>query len=383
MEKEKVLVTRSSMPEFDEYVEMIKPLWESHWLTNMGTYHKQLEGKLKEYLGVPHLSLMVNGHMALELTIQAMGFPEGSEVITTPFTFISTTHAIIRNNLVPVFCDIKLSDYTIDEEKIEDLITEKTVAILPVHVYGNLCNIERIQKIADKYNLKVIYDAAHAFGESMNGVGVGNFGDASIFSFHATKVFNTIEGGAVTFKDESLYKKLYNLKNFGIRSEEVVAEVGANAKMNEFCAAMGLCNLKYVDENVRKRRELVEYYEQALDGLDGVATLARISEGVNYTYGYFPVLFRTEMCGEGIRDAVYDELRKCDIYSRKYFYPITADAACFKNKYKRVALNNARYAGDNILVLPLYPELEKEVIDKISNVIKGVLETYRGSKNEK
>ena len=164
---DKVLVTRSSMPPFEEYVEMIRPLWESHWLTNMGTYHKQLEVELKKYLGVPQISLMVNGHMALELTIQAMGFPEGSEIITTPFTFISTTHAIIRNKLVPVFCDIKLSDYTIDEDKIEELITEKTVAILPVHVYGNVCNVKKIQDIADKYNLKVIYDAAHAFGEKI------------------------------------------------------------------------------------------------------------------------------------------------------------------------------------------------------------------------
>ena len=237
---DKVLVTRSSMPPFEEYVEMIRPLWESHWLTNMGTYHKQLEVELKKYLGVPQLSLMVNGHMALELTIQAMGFPEGSEIITTPFTFISTTHAIIRNKLVPVFCDIKLSDYTIDEDKIEELITEKTVAILPVHVYGNVCNVKKIQDIADKYNLKVIYDAAHAFGEKIKDTGIGNFGDASIFSFHATKVYNTIEGGAVAFRDENLYKKLYNLKNFGIRSEEIVAEVGANAKMNEFSAAMGL-----------------------------------------------------------------------------------------------------------------------------------------------
>lgn len=187
---DRIMVTRSSMPEFEEYVEMIRPLWESHWLTNMGTYHKQLEAELKEYLGVPQLSLMVNGHMALELAIQAMGFPEGAEIITTPFTFISTTHAIIRNKLVPVFCDIKLSDYTIDENKIEELITEKTVAILPVHVYGHICNVEKIQEIADKYNLKVIYDAAHAFGEKKDGVGIGNYGDASIFSFHATKVYN-------------------------------------------------------------------------------------------------------------------------------------------------------------------------------------------------
>lgn len=376
---EKVLVTRSSMPEFEEYVEMIRPLWESHWLTNMGDYHNRLEQGLKEYMGVPQLSLMVNGHMALELTLQAMGFPEGAEVITTPFTFISTTHAIIRNKLVPVFCDIKLSDYTIDEEKIEELITEKTVAILPVHVYGNICNVKRIQEIADKYNLKVIYDAAHAFGETVNGTGVGNFGDASVFSFHATKVYNTIEGGAITFREEGLYKKLYNLKNFGIRSEEVVAEVGANAKMNEFCAAMGLCNLKYLGDNIRERKNRSEYYKEKLGNIPGLKLCARDEENVTYSYGYFPVLFETgKYQGGGMRDFVYDKLREAEIYSRKYFYPITADAACFKNKYKKVLLENARYAGDNILVLPLYPELPYEMLDRITEIIKSCVLSGNG-----
>ena len=371
--KEKVSVTKASMPPYDEFVKLIKPLWESQWITNMGEYHKNLEDELKKYLDVPYISLVVNGHMALELAIQAMGFPEDSEVITTPFTFISTTHAIIRNKLKPVFCDIKLSDYNIDEEKIEDLITEKTVAILPVHVYGNVCNIEKIQQIADKYNLKVIYDAAHAFGEKINGVGIGNYGDASVFSFHATKVYNTIEGGAVTFKDEQLYKKLYNLKNFGIRSEELIVEVGANAKMNEFSAAMGLCNLKSVDINIQKRKFLVEYYTQKLQSIDGIKLCQRNTEGVEYSYGYFPILFQPEKYGTGVRDKVYDGLKEKNIYSRKYFYPITADAVCFKNKYKKDLLENARYVGDNILVLPLYPELEVEVIDFIVENIAEIL----------
>lgn len=372
--QEKILVTRSSMPKFEEYVEMIRPLWDSHWLTNMGDFHKELEKKLKEYLKVPNLSLMVNGHMALELAIQAMGFPEGSEVITTPFTFISTTHAIIRNKLTPVFCDIKLSDYTIDEDKIEELITEKTVAILPVHVYGNICNVEKIQQIADKYNLKVIYDAAHAFGETVNGVGVGNFGDASVFSFHATKVYNTIEGGAVTFREESLYKKLYNLKNFGIRSQEIVAEVGSNAKMNEFSAAMGLCNLKYIEANISARKELIEYYTSKFSDVKGIRLLERNAEDVKYSYGYFPILFEPEICGSEMRNKVYERLMEEDIYSRKYFYPITSDATCFKNKYKNIPLENARYAGANILVLPLYPELDKVVIDEIVRIIKECIE---------
>ena len=264
MKEKKIFVTQSSMPPYEEYIEAIKPLWDSHWLTNMGQYHQRLEQELKAYLGVSGLSLMVNGHMALELMIQAMGFPEGAEVITTPFTFISTTHAIVRNYLKPVFCDVKACDGTIDETKIENLITEKTAAIIPVHVYGNICNVEAIQQIAEKYRLKVIYDAAHAFGVKYKGTGIGCYGDASVFSFHATKVFNTIEGGAVTFSDSKIYETLYNLKNFGIRGEELVVDVGANAKMNEFCAIMGLCNLEHIENVIADRKVLYEMYQKGL-----------------------------------------------------------------------------------------------------------------------
>ena len=367
-----IMVTRSAMPPFEEYIDKIRPLWESHWLTNMGAFHKEFEQELKSYLNVPHCSLMVNGHMSLELTIQAMNFPAGGEVITTPFTFISTTHAIIRNGLKPVFCDIKLTDYTVDEEKIEDLITEKTVAILPVHVYGNICNVEKINEIADKYNLAVIYDAAHAFGETIHDVGIGTFGDASVFSFHATKVFNTIEGGAVAFSNPKLYQRLLDLKNFGIHSEEVIAEVGANAKMNEFSAAMGLCNLPYVEENIQERKKRVLYYKEKLNGMEGVV-LPEYKEEVKYSYGYFPVLFNPDILGKGMRDIVYGELHKVSVYARKYFYPITADATCFRNKYRSIPLENARYAGENILALPLFPELPYEVVDRIAAVIEDVL----------
>lgn len=367
---DKIFVTRSSMPSYEEYIEAIKPLWNSHWMTNMGKYHQELEKQLKEYLGVPQISLMVNGHMSLELIIQAMDFPEGGEIITTPFTFVSTTHAIIRNRLVPVFCDIKLEDYTIDEDKIEDLITEKTVAILPVHVYGNICNIEKIKEIAEKYNLKVIYDAAHAFGEKVDGVGVGNFGDASVFSFHATKVFNTIEGGGISFSDEKLYKKLYNLKNFGIRSEEIVAEVGANAKMNEFCAVMGLCNLKHVGQNIEERKKRVFYYKERLSHIEGIVLPKFDRDDLEYSYGYFPVLFQPEVLGNGMRNMIYDKLHEINVFTRKYFYPITSDEVCFKNKYKNIPLAKARYAGDNILVFPLFPELPYKSIDEIVEVLQ-------------
>ena len=247
-----ILVTRSSLPPFEEFTEMLKPIWESGWLTNMGDYHKELEQKLREYLGADRLVLFTNGHMALEMVIQALELT--GEVITTPFTFASTTHAIVRNGLTPVFCDINPRDYTMDVDKIEALITEKTSAILPVHVYGNICDVERIEAIARRHNLKVIYDAAHTFGETYNGVGTACFGDASIFSFHATKVYHTIEGGAVAFREAWMEHRLNCLKNFGIVDQDHVVWVGGNAKMNEFQAAMGLCNLRHLEDEITKRR---------------------------------------------------------------------------------------------------------------------------------
>ena len=371
MKAENIMVTRSAMPPFEEYMDMIQPLWESRCLTNMGRYHQRFEQELREYLGVECVSLMVNGHMSLEMAIQAMDFPSGGEVITTPYTFISTTHAIIRNQLSPVFCDIKLEDYTIDEERIEELITQKTVAILPVHVYGNLCNVHKISEIAKKHNLRVIYDAAHAFGEEIDGIGVGNYGDVSIFSFHATKVFHTIEGGAATFSDRNLYRKLYGLKNFGIFSEEVISEVGLNGKMNEFSAAMGLCNLIYIERNIEERKKRFLHYKKQLCEIEGLVMPALNMEHIKYSYGYFPVLFQPEILGKGIRNRIYDKLRQIRVYARKYFYPITADAECFQNRYRDIPLGNARYVGKNILDLPLFPELPYQAIDKIASIIKS------------
>ncbi len=364
---EKILVTKSSMPPYEEYIKAIKPLWDSHWLTNMGTYHKELEEKLRIYLNVPELSLMVNGHMALEMAIQTFGFPGGAEVITTPFTFVSTTHAIVRNHLNPVFCDVKLSDGTIDENQIEDLITEHTVAIIPVHVYGNVCNLEKIQEIADKYNLKVIYDAAHAFGVKYKGIGIGSFGDASIFSFHATKIFNTIEGGAVAFSNHKIYEKLYNLKNFGIRGEELVTEVGANAKMNEFAAVMGLCNLQHIEETYLQRKDRYKVYKEKLRDVKGIRLFDK-NDNVSDNYAYFPIL--VEEGYHMTRDDLYNKLKKNDIYARKYFYPLTSDEACFKNKYKNVELRCARELAKKVLVIPFYAELELDKIDKIIDLLR-------------
>lgn len=358
-------VTRSSMPDFDEYVKEIKELWDSRWLTNMGPKHKKFQADLIDYLGIDKIDLFCNGHMALEMAIQAMGLT--GEVITTPFTFASTTHAIVRNGLTPVFCDIDPVTYTIDVTKIENLITDKTSAIIPVHVYGNICNIEEIDRIAKKHNLKVIYDAAHAFGVKYKGKGIGNFGDASMFSFHATKVFHSIEGGAVCFHDEEYGVDLYRLKNFGIRGQETVDAVGGNAKMNEFAAAMGICNLRHLVEEIAKRKIAVERYRARLADVDGIS-LCPMQENVETNYSYFPVAFDKEKFGLS-RDEVMDNLAKEGIGARKYFYPITNAFDCYKNIYDAKDTPIALDASMNVLTLPLFADITVEIVDQICDVI--------------
>ena len=362
---EKILVTQATLPPMDEYIKEIQSIWDGHWLTNMGPKHKQLQAELKEYLQVDNVELLVNGHMALELLLQAMEL-EG-EVITTPFTFASTTHAIIRNNLTPVFCDINPDDYTMDVTKIEELITERTCAILPVHVYGNICNVEEIDRIAKKHNLKVIYDAAHSFGESYKGIGIGSFGDASMFSFHATKVFNSIEGGAVTYHNAELGRTLYNLKNFGIRNAEEVESVGANAKMNEFCAAMGLCNLRHLDDSIQKRKAVVERYRELLKDVKGIR-LCPEQKDVDSNYSYFPILIDEQEFGAD-RDCVFERLKEENIFARKYFYPLTNSFDCFKGQFDPNMTPVALDISKRILTLPLYPDLPMEVVDIICGVL--------------
>ena len=361
----KILVTRSSMPSMEEYIEEIRSIWDSHWLTNMGEKHKALQAELQKYMGVPEVELLTNGHMALELSLQAMNLQ--GEVITTPFTFASTTHAIVRNGLEPVFCDIDPETYTMDVTQIERLITDRTCAILPVHVYGNVCNIEEIERIAHKYGLKVLYDAAHTFGETYKGQGIGNFGDASCFSFHATKVFNTIEGGAVCYRDPDMGRRLYELKNFGIHGPEEVDAVGANAKMNEFCAAMGLCNLRHVDEEIAKRRAVVERYREHLEGVDGLRLNAQQPE-VRSNYAYFPVVFDENLFGAS-RNEVMDALAKNGIGARKYFYPLTNTFECFHGKYDVDATPVALHVAKRVLTLPLYADLSMEDVDRICKIV--------------
>ncbi len=362
-----ILVTQSSMPSFDEYCEEIKPLFESKWLTNNGVKHKELESKLKEYLGIDNISLFTNGHLALMLAIKAMDFPKDSEIITTPFSFSSTTHAIVQNGLKPVFCDINPIDYTIDVTKIEELITDKTVAILPVHVYGHICDVESIDKLAKRYNLKVIYDAAHVFGVKYKDKSIASYGDISMFSFHATKVFNTIEGGALIYNDSSLKDKLEKLKNFGINGPESVEMVGINAKMNEFAASMGLCNLRHIDEELEKRRKVYERYIERLSNINGI-TVSKKQDNVTSNYAYFPVVFDKKEFGKS-RDEVTEELAKENIYTRKYFYPLINDYECYKNKYNSKDTPIAKKISDNVLTIPMYADLSLSDVDRICDII--------------
>ena len=358
-----IQVTRSSMPDLEEYMEEIRGLWDTHWLTNMGAKHKILESQLLDYLKVNNITLFTNGHSALECAIAVLHLK--GEVITTPFTFASTTHAIVRNGLKPVFCDINPFDYTIDVEKIEDLITEKTTAILPVHVYGNICDVERIEKIAQKHHLKVIYDAAHCFGVTVKGQGIGTFGDLSMFSFHATKVFNTIEGGALTYKNPSITQVLDYLKNFGITSPESVEYVGGNAKMSEFQAAMGICNLRHVKDEIAKRKKIVERYLENLDGIPGIK-LSQKQVGIESNYSFFPVVFEDYKL---TRDQIFEKLKENNINVRKYFYPLTNCFDCYKDLYDVAETPVAQYIADCVLTLPLYADLDLKDVDRICEII--------------
>lgn len=365
----KINVTRSSMPTFEEYCEEIKELWDSHWLTNMGIKHKQLQKELEEYFQVPHVTLYANGHLALENVIASFNFPHGGEVITTPFTFASTTHAIVRNGLVPVFCDINRDDYTMDVSKIESLITDQTVAIVPVHVYGNMCNVEEIEVIAKRYGLKVIYDAAHAFGVKYKGISSACFGDAAMFSFHATKVFNTIEGGAVCFKNDAWVQLLNDQKNFGIHGPEEVAYVGGNAKMNEFQAAMGICNLRHLSGEIAKRQGIVERYRERLSGVDGIK-LSVIQEDVESNYAYFPVVFDGY---KYTRNEIFERLAEEGITARKYFYPLANSFECYRN-YPTAGTEKtpvAQHIALRVLTLPLYADLSIDDVDRICDIILG------------
>lgn len=363
--KKKIYVTQSSMPAYEEFIDELKPVWDSRWLSNRGNASIKFENMLKRFLNTEHLYLFANGHVALEVTLNALYLKKGSEVITTPYTHCSTTHSIVRNGLTPVFCDVKEDDYTINPDLIEDLITEKTVAIVATHVYGFLCDVEKIEQIAKKHNLFVIYDAAHAFGVQKAGISAANFGDAAMFSTHATKVFQTIEGGIVAYKDKELFKALSHLVNFGFTSQEDIDYVGTNARMNEFEAVMGICNLKHFEKEVAKRKLVGDRYYERLSNIKGIK-LIEVPSDLDWNYAYFPVIF------DGYkenRNEIKVKLEKEEIYARKYFYPIVNKAACYEKEYGMANVPVAAHAAECVLTLPMYADMTIEDADRICDVI--------------
>lgn len=366
--KNPIYVTQPDLPPLNEFTEYLQQIWDSKIITNNGPFHQQFEKELKEYLGVKYLSVFANGTLALVTALQALKIT--GEVITTPFSFVATTHSLWWNNIKPVFVDIEPENFTIDPEKIESAITPQTTAILPVHVYGNPCNLDAIQKIGDTYGLKVIYDAAHAFGVKLNNNSVLNFGDLSVLSFHATKVFNTIEGGAIVCHDEKIKKRIDFLKNFGFADEVTVIEPGINAKMNELQSAYGLLQLKYVEEYTRKRKMISEFYRQGLSGVNGLRVLYDIS-GIKHSYSYFPVLVDPQLYGES-RDDVYKKLRSQNVYSRRYFYPLISQFPTYRGlpSAKSENLPIALKVADQVICLPIYPDLDFDVVNFIIDILK-------------
>lgn len=362
-------VTQTSLPSLEEYTKYLKKIWKSRWLTNDGDFVQALEAKLKEYLGVKYLALVSDGTSALQLSLRVLELK--GEIITTPFTFAATTNVLLWEGVKPVFADIDPETFNIDPADVERKITRKTTAILATHVYGNPCYVKKLQRIAAKYNLKLIYDGAHAFGVRYNKQSVLNFGDATTLSFHATKIFHTIEGGAIVVRDKRMFDKLRLLRNHGIKGEEDVSAVGINAKMNEFQAAMGLCNLKNIDKKIALQQKIYITYKKRLSGMP-VQFQKLITD--DYNYGYMPIC----LADSQKRNQVFSELVKNGIKPRKYFYPLTVDYDYFKKEgidlVKKYRLNEAAQIADRVLCLPLYSDLNSEVLDKVVRIILKTLE---------
>ncbi len=356
--RDKILVTQPVLPELEKVNCVLEKIWGSKWVTNMGQYHNILGERLERVLKVKHVSLFNNGTIALLTAIKALNLPQGSEVITTPFTFAATPHCICWNNLKPVFCDIEPDTMCIDADKIENLITPNTSAIVGVHVYGFPCNVRKIDTIAKKYGLKVIYDAAHAFSTEIDGVGIGNFGDITMFSFHATKLFNTIEGGCLTYNDDSLVRKIYNLRNFGIQSEELVEDIGINGKMNEIQAAIGLLNLDIFKDEQQKRAELKLFYDNYISEIKGIR-IPRMPLNVTNSYQYYPIVIEDDY--PLTRNELYEKFKSMNILTRKYFYPACTDYECYKNDLtvKLADLSVVNDLKNRVLCLPFYGSLSK------------------------
>lgn len=365
--QDRINVISPLIPDLEEFIPMLRDIWDRKWLTNNGYYHQELEKALAEYLGVQYLSLFTNGTLPLITALQALRIT--GEVITTPYSFVATTHSIWWNGLKPVFVDVEEETGLIDPEKIEAAITPKTSAIMPVHVYGNPCNMERIQEIADIYGLKVIYDAAHAFGVKVNGKPVLENGDMSTLSFHATKVYNTIEGGALICHDAATKKRIDYLKNFGFAGETTVVAPGINSKMDEVRAAYGLLNLKQVDAAIASRKATAFKYRELLKDVPGIRMLHDI-EGVQHNYAYFPIFVNEKEYGMS-RDALYEKLKEHNIYGRRYFYPLISTFSAYKGleSARSENLPIAHKLADQVLCLPMYAGLNSKSVSYISELV--------------
>jgi len=367
MLKKKITVTQPSLPDLKEFIPYLEKIWDSKWLTNNGPFHQQLEKELASFLGVPYISLFANGTLALVTALQVLRVT--GEVITTPYSFVATTHSLWWNNIKPVFVDIEPEFGNIDPEKIEAAITPKTTAILPVHVYGNPCKVERIQEIADTYGLKVIYDAAHCFGVNHKGQGITNFGNLSILSFHATKVFNTMEGGAIVCHDKATKKRIDYLKNFGFAGETTIMAPGINSKMNEMQAALGLVQLKHFNENIRKRKAIADTYRKELANIKGISYLSE-PQDTDSNYAYFPIFINEKEYGMS-RNELYEKLKQNNIFGRRYFYPLISEFSMYKglDSASKDNLVVANKMAEQVICLPIYPELDIDIVEYISNLI--------------
>ena len=366
---ENIFVTRPVFPKIEEVTEKLRDIWTAKWLTNNGPQHYMLERDLEQYLKVPCLSLFNNGTIALMVAVQSLRLQ--GDVITTPFTFAATPHVLSWNNIKPIFCDVDEETMNIDADKIESMITPKTTAILAVHVFGTPCNVEKIQRVADAYGLKVIYDAAHAFGVEIDGKGIGNFGDISMFSFHATKIYHTVEGGALVHGDKNLKHRIDLLKNFGIKNEDEVVMTGINGKLDEVRAAIGRIMLNYVDGERAKRRALHKIYDEELGDVDGIKLMPKCTENVNLNYQYYVIRIDENIFGKS-RDEVYTELKKFNVYARKYFHPLCSEFTCYRqlNSSHVENLPVANVIGKQVLSLPMYGDLTAEDVRKICTIIK-------------
>lgn len=365
-----IYVTSPSLPPLEEFIPYLEKIWESKWLTNNGQFHKQFEAALADYLGVKYVSFFTNGMIALQTGMQVLRIT--GEVITTPFTFVATTHAIHLHGCTPVFGDIESETYTLDPDKVESLITPRTAAIMPVHVYGNPCRHEALKKIADTYGLKLFYDAAHVFGVRKDGVSVCNWGDLSMLSFHATKVFNTFEGGALITNDAAMKERIDHLRNFGFTGETTVVAPGSNGKVDEMRSAFGLLQLKHVDEEIAKRQKVAAFYRERLKDVPGIRILHDLP-GVRHNYGYFPILVDAETYGM-TRDALYEKLRARNILSRRYFYPLCSQFPTYRSlpSAPPKALPVAERTAQEVLCLPIYADMENEALEKIAALVRSM-----------